>query len=632
MNILLIGSGAREHAIARAIKKSTSNPDLFCFAANQNPGIQRLSTGYTVGKIDDPLAILAYADDYRIDLAIIGPEAPLAAGVADKLWDNNIACIGPKQRLAQIETSKGFARDLLSEYKIPGCPKYKNFSSMEGVENFLKELCELYVIKADGLMGGKGVKVAGDHLRSRQEALAYCQELIKHGGKFVIEEKLAGQEFSLMSFCDGTRLAHLPVVQDHKRAHEDDQGPNTGGMGSYSEANHGLKFLTETDMQQARKINQMTAWALRDKFGEDYKGILYGGFMITKDGVKLIEYNARLGDPEAMNALAILQSDFIDLCQAIIKGNLTQAHARFANQATVCKYAVPLGYPDKPLKNQKIEVSGVENQEQLYYASVEQRPDGLYEMGSRAIAVVGIGHTLAEAEKIAEQEIRQIKGPLFHRRDIGKEEFINKKVEMMRVLRNSGPIKLAILGSTKGTDLEAIAKAINNGELLASIAVVISNKSDAYILERAKKLGLPTIYVSQNNENGQKKTREKFDQEVINILDKYKIDLILLIGYMRVLSAPFVGRYKNRIMNVHPSLLPAFAGGMDMNVHEEVLKAGVKVTGCTVHLVDEGVDTGPILTQKWLAVKPNDTPETLKAKVQKLEGEAFIEAIKNFKL
>lgn len=631
MNILLIGSSAREQAIAQAIKRSSHTSDLFCLATSNNPGIQKLSTNYAIGKIDDQTAVLEFAKNNDISFAIIGPEAPLAAGVADKLWENNIACLGPKQKLAQIETSKGFARNLLTEYNIPGCPKYKCFSSLTGVEKFLQELGDLYVIKADGLMGGKGVKVAGDHLNSHQAALTYCQELINMGSKFVIEEKLIGQEFTLMSFCDGQHLAHLPAVQDHKRAYEGDAGPNTGGMGSYSEANHILKFLTGEDIRQAWEINQKTAKALRDKFNEDYKGILYGGFIITKNGVKLIEYNARLGDPEAMNVLAILESDFIDLCQATIKGNLNQTLAKFANQATVCKYAVPLGYPDKPIKNQKIEVSEVKNQEQLYYASVDQRPDGLYAMGSRTVAVVGIGHTLAEAEKIAEQEIRRIKGPLFHRRDIGTEEFMGKKTEMMRRLKQHEPIKLAVLGSTKGADLEAIVKAINSGELKATIEVVIGNKPDAYILERAKNHGLETVFVSQKNTAGGQKTREEFDQEIIKILDKHGVDLILLIGYMRILSTPFVKKYKNRIINVHPSLLPAFAGGMDLNVHEAVLKAGVKVTGCTIHLVDEGVDTGPIITQKWCAIAPDDTPDTLKAKVQKLEGQAFIEAIRNFK-
>jgi len=192
-------------------------------------------------------------------------------------------------------------------------------------------------------------------------------------------------------------------------------------------------------------------------------------------------------------------------------------------------------------------------------------------------------------------------------------------------------LKLAILGSTRGTDMQAIVEAINKGELNTTIKVVISNKKDAFILERARNNNLSAVFVNPNSaDENIKLSREEFDSEVIKILEQHDVDLILLIGYMRILSAPFVQKYKNRIMNVHPSLLPAFAGGMDLNVHEEVLKAGVKVTGCTVHYVDETVDGGKIITQKWCPVEPNDTVETLKEKVQKLEGSAFIEAIKEF--
>ncbi len=436
MNVLIIGSGAREHAITRAFKNSPQNPNLFCLASSNNPGIKEISTGYNVDKISDPEVVLHFAKTNNIELAFIGPEGPLSAGVADILWKNNIPTVGPKKNLAQLESSKAFTRDLTTDYKIPGSPKYKNFSSLDGVKEFLEELGELYVVKYDGLMGGKGVKVAGDHLHSHAEALAYCEELISDGGSFVIEEKFIGQEFSLMSFCDGEHLAHMPAVQDHKRAFAGDTGLNTGGMGTYSDANHSLPFLTDGDIKTAQDINQKTCDALRDKFGEGYKGILYGGFMVTKNGVKLIEYNARLGDPEAENVLAILSSDFVELCQAITEGNLTQDHAKFANKATVCKYAVPNGYPDSPVKNEKIDISEVEDKNRLYLASVDQREDGLYEIGSRTVAVVGVADTIAEAQIIAESEINKIKGPLFHREDIGTEELIQKRVDMMKELRS----------------------------------------------------------------------------------------------------------------------------------------------------------------------------------------------------
>ena len=435
MMILLIGSGAREHAIARALARSPQKPTTVCFASNNNPGIQELSAYFTMGDIKNPQAVVSFAQQYGADLAIIGPEAPLEVGVADALLDTGISTVGPKKALAQIETSKGFTRDLLKKYNIPSCPRYRVFSSLDGVSEILSELGEKYVVKFDGLMGGKGVKVAGDHLLSHEDAISYCQEMIKRGGKFVIEEKLIGQEFSLMSFSDGDHLAHMPPVQDHKRAYVGDTGPNTGGMGSYSDSNHLLPFLTEEDIVQAQEFNQATIDALKKEFWEGYKGILYGGFIATVDGVKLIEYNARLGDPEGMNVLPLLESDFVEVCLGIVNGNLNQKDISFRNQATVCKYAVPEGYPDSPVKGEPIDISEITETSQLYYASVDMQDGQLYEAGSRTVAYVGIAETLSEAEAKAEAEISKVRGPLFHRTDIGTEELIQKRVEHMYKLR-----------------------------------------------------------------------------------------------------------------------------------------------------------------------------------------------------
>ena len=182
---------------------------------------------------------------------------------------------------------------------------------------------------------------------------------------------------------------------------------------------------------------------------------------------------------------------------------------------------------------------------------------------------------------------------------------------------------LAVLGSTNGTDLQAILDAINNGELDAEVSVAISNRENAYILERAKNHNVPAVFISHKG-----KTREEFDAEMTTVLKEHAVDLVLLIGFMRILSAEFCREWKNRILNVHPSLLPKYAGGMDTDVHEEVLKNGDVETGCTIHFVTDEVDGGPILIQKKCTVEPDDTIETLKAKVQKLEGEAFVEAIK----
>ena len=190
MNILLVGSGAREHAIAHALNNSPQEKNIFCLASNMNPGISELCTEIKIDDINDPKLVSSYALKIGAAIAIVGPENPLAMGVSDALWAMGTKVVGPKKNLAQIETSKSFARDLLTEYDIAGCPEYRTFSSMGGVLPFLQDLGEHYVVKYDGLAGGKGVKVAGDHLHSHNEATAYCQSLVDRGGKFIIEEKL----------------------------------------------------------------------------------------------------------------------------------------------------------------------------------------------------------------------------------------------------------------------------------------------------------------------------------------------------------------------------------------------------------------------------------------------------------
>jgi phosphoribosylamine--glycine ligase len=291
------------------------------------------------------------------------------------------------------------------------------------------------VVKANGLAGGKGVKVAGDHLHTLAEAYQYCVELDRKRQSFLIEEKLLGQEFSLLCFTDGHTTLPMPLVQDHKRAYIGNKGPNTGGMGSYTAANHRLPFLTEEDIQAALQINELAVQALMEETGERYQGVIYGGFMATKDGVRLIEFNARFGDPEALNLLSILESDFLELCQAIIIGKLKPEHVQFAPLATVCKYAVPEGYPDRPAKNLVVDLSAVKKPEQLYIAGLHMMDNKLFTTTSRAAAIVGKAKSIQQAEKLAEEEIKRIKGRLFHREDIGKNDLIQACIRQMQELR-----------------------------------------------------------------------------------------------------------------------------------------------------------------------------------------------------
>ena len=431
-NVLVVGSGAREVAIARCIAQSSIKNSLFCASKDINPQIFDLCKDYFVTDLANISDIVSYCRKIEVDFAIIGPENPLANGIVNELESVGVRCVGPKKEVALIETSKSFARKIIDLCCPEKNPQRKEFSSIEGVESFIKQLGGEYVIKFDGLMGGKGVRVSGEHLKNIDEGVAYANEIVNVGGKFLIEEKLVGEEFSLMSFVDGKVCKHMPVVQDHKRAYEGDTGPNTGGMGAYSFGNHSLPFLSEKDIKEAQKTNELVAKQLFEETGTPYVGILYGGFMLTGGGVKVIEYNARFGDPEAMNVLSILESDFLSICISMVDGNLKNQDVSFEGIATVCKYVVPVGYPDKPTKN--FEVFCDQKDLSPFLASVMLKDQKLIACGSRTAAVVGKNKDVFQAELFAETGIANISGNLFHRKDIGTKKLIESRIKRMKEL------------------------------------------------------------------------------------------------------------------------------------------------------------------------------------------------------
>lgn len=434
VNVLLLGNSARAHALAEVLKRN-EEVKLYSYIAGKNPGVIKHSEEFYVGKYDDLESIKEFAEKVQPEFAVVAPEAPLEAGVVDLLEEIGIPSFGPKQVLAQLETSKSFTRNLLDKYNIPGNAKFKVFHSMEGVSEFMDELNEDLVVKYDALLGGKGVKVMGEHLHSREEALDFAKECIEKAGKVVVEEKLVGEEFSLQCITDGKTVVGSPVAQDHKRAYVGDKGPNTGGMGSYGDANHLLPFLTQKDVDDALEITKQVCAAMEKEFKDLYKGVMYGGFIATKDGVKLIEYNARFGDPEAMNVLPILKTDFTDICVAVIKGTLDQLNVEFENKATVVKYAVPEGYPENPVKGEEVDISEVPTEARMYFASVNEEDGKMFMSSSRAIAFLGIADTIEEAEKIAEAGVKNVKGKIFHREDIGTNELIQKRIDHMNSLK-----------------------------------------------------------------------------------------------------------------------------------------------------------------------------------------------------
>ncbi|MGP8336856.1 MAG: phosphoribosylamine--glycine ligase [Methanosarcinaceae archaeon] len=432
MNILIVGGGGREHAIAEAIARSNRNPTMFAVMAKKNPGIAVLCRDYLLINETDVEKVVDYAKSESIDIAVIGPEAPLAVSLADALEDAGIHTVSPKKAVAQIEFDKAWARNFMKKYNISGCPVFGVFTEKEDMYAFIGKLGNV-AIKPAGLTGGKGVRVMGDQLPDIESARVYAASLLE-SGSVVIEENLVGEEFTLQAFVDGKSLAFAPTVQDHKRAFEGDLGPNTGGMGSYSNSGALLPFLVPDDVEQAKQIMKDTVKALYKETGVLYKGILYGQFMLTKDGPKVIEFNARFGDPEAMNVLPLLETDYVDVISAIANGTLADLDIKFSEKATVCKYAVPAGYPDNPTKDSEV-IAGDMGDAILFYSSVYEMDGKVYTTGSRAIAVVGIADSIAGAEMIAQNALDNIKGDLYSRRDIGTAAVIRKRIDHMKEIR-----------------------------------------------------------------------------------------------------------------------------------------------------------------------------------------------------
>jgi len=425
--VLLIGGGGREHAIARAL---ADDCDLYACASNRNPGIVSLAESVETLDESDPDAVVDYATAIDADLAVVGPEGPLAAGVVDALGDAGIYAFGPEQADARIETDKQFQREFMAENDVPGTPWFETFDDAGAAAEYVEALAdegEDAAVKPAGLTGGKGVRVTGDQV-THAEAADYVRE--SGHDEWVIEERLVGEEFTVQAFVADGEVRPTLAVQDHKRAYEGDEGPNTGGMGSYSDVGATLPFMTEADYDDAVAIIEATVDAL-----DDYRGVLYGQFMLTAEGPRVVEFNARFGDPEAMNTLAVLETPFIDVLTAARDGDALPT-LDFTGEATVCKYAVPEGYPTDPEAGAEVTLdeSSV-GDALLFYASVDARADGIYTTTSRSFAVVGRGDTIEAAESQAAAALSGLGAGFRVRHDVGKAALVRQRVDHMDELR-----------------------------------------------------------------------------------------------------------------------------------------------------------------------------------------------------
>jgi len=416
MNVLLIGTGGREHALAWALSASPLLSKLFC--APGNAGIAEVAECVELDSGDHD-AVIQFCRDQRIELVMIGPEAPLVAGLGDALGGAGIRYCGPTKAAAQLEGSKGFTKDLCRDANIPTAA-YGRFTDRDAAKAYLATQGLPIVIKADGLAAGKGVVIA----TTRDEAEAAIDACLSGafgaaGSEVVIEEFLDGEEASFFALCDGVTALPLASAQDHKRVGDGDTGPNTGGMGAYSPAPVMTREITD---QVMREIVQPTVKAMAER-GAPFKGVLFAGLMITASGPKLIEYNVRFGDPETQVLMTRLKSDLLAALIATADGVLSNFDLRWSDDAALTIVMAANGYPGTPLKG--TDIKGLDAAKQvpnveIFHAGTRRDGTRLLADGGRVLNVTGRGRTVAEARDAAYAAAAKIDWPGgFYRKDIG---------------------------------------------------------------------------------------------------------------------------------------------------------------------------------------------------------------------
>ncbi|MBI4361140.1 phosphoribosylamine--glycine ligase [Candidatus Micrarchaeota archaeon] len=434
--VLLVAAIGRGHALAK--KFHQSGVEVYSLIPFANPGIISCSKEHHVVDITNAQTVAKHAERIDPDYVWVAGDESIAAGVADAVQEVGVPAIAPLKTVARLESDKAFAREFMKEYVGHACPRFECFTDAESAKNHIDVVPYDFVIKPMGLTGGKGVKVLGSQLKDREEAKAYAEEAIAADriGGIVIEEKLEGEEFSLQCFVDGESFAAMPLCQDHKPAYDGDLGPMTGGMGTYTCEDGRLPFVSDEEYDAALNVVEKTVSGVKAKTGEAFKGVLYAQFMLTRNGPFVIEYNARLGDPEAMNVLPLMKTNFHDVCKAIVDVELERFKVEFEPQASVCKYVVPEGYPER--KDQfefSLDESKLSDVE-LFYSGVEQKNGKRFTTGSRGFGLTALGANVAEAYQKAENALSQLDLKGFrYRKDIASEASIAAKIQHMELIR-----------------------------------------------------------------------------------------------------------------------------------------------------------------------------------------------------
>ena len=415
MKILVVGGGGREHTILWKLAQSPKKPELYC--APGNGGISQIATCVDIAATDIE-NMVAFAKREKMDLVVVAPDDPLAMGMVDALEKEGIRAFGPKKNAAIIEASKAFSKELMKKYHIPTA-EYETFSDAQKALEYVKTAKIPLVVKADGLALGKGVLIC----KTRQEAEQAVRQVMLDkafgaaGNTVVIEEFLEGPEVSVLTFTDSHTILPMASAQDHKRARDNDEGLNTGGMGTFSPT---PKYTPEIQQQVEREIIRPTVDALNAE-GRPFKGVIFFGLMLTKDGPKLLEYNARFGDPEAQSVLFRMKNDLLEIFEAVIEERLSEITLEFEPGAALCVVMASGGYPEHYEKGK--EISGLDEVSDgvvVFHAGTKLENGKFYTSGGRVLGVVAKGEDMEAARKIAYENVQKIhfEGAQY-RRDIG---------------------------------------------------------------------------------------------------------------------------------------------------------------------------------------------------------------------
>jgi len=670
---IVVGGGGREHAIARSLAESVHIKKVILTPGNGGTSASFDPTGPSflrkivnadvsvAGQSNSKvLELIESLPKNSVALVAVGPEAPLVDGLTDAVNEHSpdIPVFGPTQSASILESSKAFVKDYLTALEVPTAT-YKNFTDVnaatEYVQNDIPDSAfpNAVVVKASGLAAGKGVLIP----EGRDNTVAAVKEIMADksfgsaGDTCVIEQFLVGLEVSCICWTDGHDVIMSPPAQDHKRAFDGDEGPNTGGMGVFAPVPRGIVSPAEMLLIEdfCRKVVRKMA-----SDGRPYRGILYAGCLLPRNTVdkrpSILEFNCRFGDPEAEVLLPLMEGDALEVMVRCAIGSATTVStpsvwkgpeglgwdSGLSSRSSVAfkdGYSATTvimasgGYPGKYPKG--INITGIPSASELesentivFHAGTKLNDEKkLVTSGGRVLSVTGVsrGTTLQPSIDKAYKTTKKI-------------HFGDDNSEMWRTdIAQKGvksSVKIGVLGSTRGTSLQGVIDAINGGSLkgCAAIALIISNKKDAGILSRAESHGIESLHLPFKK-GGDK---DAYDANIAAEFNARGVDLILCVGWMRILSKSFCEFWQGKIYNVHPSLLPLHAGGMDLEVHQEVLDHKEKESGCTIHEVTAVVDGGPIVLQKKVKVDESDTAESLKAKVQPLESVGFIEAVGAF--